>query len=83
MGWGGGRKLLTIIENVRRVLAVEILCATRAIECRAPLQPGAGTSRLVSAVRDLVPPLEGDRSPSSEIELVAGLIEQGAIAGLV
>lgn len=83
MGWGAGKKLLTVIDNVRRVLAIEILCATQAIEYRAPLNPGAGTARLVAAIRGVVPPLEADRSPSAEIESVSGLIEDGTISSLV
>lgn len=82
MGWGAARKLLTIVENVRRVLAIEILCAVEAIGHRAPLSPAEGTRRIVSAVRDRVPPLEGDRSHSADIEAVAGMIESGEVAGL-
>jgi histidine ammonia-lyase len=83
MGWGAGKKLLTVIENVRRVLAIEIICAVAAIEHRSPLSPGTGTARLVAAVRELVPPLDGDRSPSAEIEAIVGMIESGEIAALV
>ncbi|HEU4321307.1 MAG TPA: histidine ammonia-lyase [Acidimicrobiia bacterium] len=82
MGWGGGRKLLTVIENVRRVVAIEILCAVRGIEYRAPLRPASGTARVVDLVREVVPPLDTDRSTSAEIDEVARLIETGAISGL-
>jgi histidine ammonia-lyase len=82
MGWGAARKLLTVIENVRRVLAVEILCATQAIGYRAPLEPAPGTGRLVEAVREKVPALHGDRSHSADIEAVATMIENGEIAAL-
>jgi histidine ammonia-lyase len=82
MGWGAARKLLTVIDNVRRVLAIEILCATRAIEYRSPLQPAAGTGRLVEAVREMVPAPHGDRSHSQDIESVAAMIENGEIAAL-
>lgn len=82
MGWGAGRKLLTVIDNVRRVLAVEILCAVAGIEHRAPLEPGSGTGSLVELVRSEVPPLDGDRSPAGEIELVAGMIADGRIAAI-
>jgi len=82
MGWGAARKLLTVIDNVRRVLAIEILCATQAIGYRAPLEPAAGTGRLVEAVRERAPALDGDRSHSEEIESVAAMIENGEIAAL-
>jgi len=83
MGWGAGRKLLTVIDNVRRVLAIEILCAVAGIEHRAPLTPAAGTSQIIELVRSEVSPLTGDRSPAADIESVAGLIAGGAIAELV
>jgi histidine ammonia-lyase len=83
MGWGAGKKLLTVIENVRRVLAVEILCAVQGIEHRAPLLPATGTGALVDLVRRHVPPLDADRSLSAEIETVAQLIGEGAITELV
>jgi histidine ammonia-lyase len=78
MGWGAGKKLLTVIDNVTRVLAIEILCAAQGIEHRAPHRPGAGNRKLVAVVRDQVPPLTGDRALSDEIEVVAGLIRDGA-----
>jgi histidine ammonia-lyase len=83
MGWGAGRKLLTVVENVRRVLAIEILCAAAGIEHRRPLASGPGTARLVELVRSEVSPLAGDRPPAADIEAVAGLISSGAIAELV
>lgn len=83
MGWGAGQKLLKVVENVRRVLAIEILCAVAGIEHRAPLDPAPGTTRLVELVRSEVPPLTGDRSPAGDIESVAGMVASGAIAELV
>ena len=79
MGWGAGKKLLEVLDNVRRVLAIEILCAVQGIDYRAPLQPAAGTAATVSIVRDHVPPLTGDRSLSNEIEIVANLIADGSL----
>jgi histidine ammonia-lyase len=83
MGWGGARKLLIVIENVRKALAIEILCAVSGIEHRAPLSPGEKTARLVAKVREVVPPLTADRSPSPDIAAVSDLIESGAIGDLV
>jgi histidine ammonia-lyase len=77
MGWGAGKKLFPVLDNVRRVLAIEILCAVQGIEYRSPLRPGPGTARIVEAVRTHVPPLDEDRSLSDEIELVARLIADG------
>ncbi len=83
MGWGAGRKLLTVLDNVRRVLAIEILCAVQGIEHRRPLRPSPTTQRVVSLVREQVPPLTDDRVLSGEIETVAGMIADGSIVGAV
>lgn len=85
MGWGAGRKLEQVLDNVVRVLAVEIICAVQGIEYRAPLQAGLVSNRIVAAIREVVPPMSDDRSVGPEIEQVAQMIEAGtleAVAGL-
>jgi histidine ammonia-lyase len=82
MGWGAGRKLASVLSNARRVVAIELLCAVQGVQYRAPLAPGAGVSRVVELIRDQVPPLTGDRSLSDEIEVVAGLIDDGSVAAV-
>jgi histidine ammonia-lyase len=77
MGWGAGKKLSEIIDNVRMVLAVEIMCAVQAIEYRAPLKPAPRTRRITDQVRALVSPLTSDRASSDDIESIAGLIARG------
>jgi histidine ammonia-lyase len=80
MGWGAARKLTGVLDNVTLILAVELLCAAEGTEERAPLRPAAGTARILADVRSVVPPLDGDRPPSPDIEAVATLIGSGAIA---
>lgn len=81
MGWGAGTKLLKVLDNVRRVIAVEIMCAAQGIEYRAPLQPADGTRAAFDKVRSVVPTLDDDRSPSRDIEAIAELIATGAFDG--
>lgn len=81
MGWGAGRKLFPVLDNTRRVLAIEIICAAQGIEYRAPLRPGDGVAGIVALIRNHVPPLTEDRPPSAEIEVVAGLIADGTLTG--
>ena len=83
MGWGAGLKFLTVIDNVRRVLAIELLCAAQAIEYRAPLQPGDGVAKVKDLIRSVVPTLDGDRSPADEIETVVELIDSDEFEHLV
>jgi histidine ammonia-lyase len=35
-GWAAARKLRTVVENLARILSVELVCAARAIDLRAP-----------------------------------------------
>ena len=44
MGWGAARKLRVAVDGLRRVLAVELVCAARGLDLRAPLRPGPGTA---------------------------------------
>jgi histidine ammonia-lyase len=77
MGWGAGRKLLDVVANTEHVLAVELLCAARGMEYRAPLRPAVATAAALAAIREVVPPLTDDRPIGAEIEAVATLIGAG------
>jgi histidine ammonia-lyase len=83
MGWGAGRKLMTVLDNVTNVVAVEMLCAAEGIDQRAPLRPAPITGRARDLIRTKVPPLERDRSPAPDIAAIAALIDSGAFTDLV
>jgi histidine ammonia-lyase len=51
MGWSAARKLRRALENLARVLAIELLTAARALELRAPLAPAPATAAAVAALR--------------------------------
>ena len=51
MGWHAGRKLRKIIDNLRRILAIELVTAARAIDMRAPLKPAKATGNLIAKLR--------------------------------
>jgi len=78
MGNHAGLKLLRVLENAERVVAIELLCATQGVDFLTPRRPGAGTAALHAAVRTRVPYLEADRILNDEIELVAKLVTNPA-----
>lgn len=82
MGWGAGKKLFDVIENVTRVIAIEILCGVQGLDYRQPLEPAVGTGRIAARVREKVPPLERDRPLTSNIEAVAAMIRDGSLTSL-
>ncbi|WP_448256952.1 histidine ammonia-lyase [Microbacterium aurum] len=81
MGWAAARKLRRGIDGLARVLAIELVTGCRALDLRAPLQPGPVTA----AVRDLVrgAGIAGpgpDRFVSPDLELATELVLSGAVA---
>jgi histidine ammonia-lyase len=48
MGWSAARKLRRAVDGLSRVIAIEVLAGARALDLRAPLEPGPATA----AVRD-------------------------------
>lgn len=77
MAMGAAWKLRRIVQNVRSVLAIELMCAAQGIDYRAPLKPGRGVARAHALVRKLVEPLGRDRVLSADIAALAGAIETG------
>jgi histidine ammonia-lyase len=79
MGWSAGLKLRRLLVNLSRILAVELLCAARALELRAPLAPAPATA----AVRDLVGARTGrpgpDRFLAPELAAAEELVISGAV----
>ena len=61
MGWHAARKLRTSIDNLRRILAIELVAAARAIELRAPLEPAPAIAHVIADLRGSVPGMGPDR----------------------
>jgi len=79
MGWTAGLKLRRVLANVRRTIAIEVLCAAQAIDLRAPLRPGAGVAAVLERVRREVPPLEEDRFLAPDMAAVEALVAGGEL----
>jgi len=68
------RHASAVVENAARVVALELLCACRALEFRRPLTAGRGSEQLYGAIRRLVPAPEGDRPIDTACESVAAWV---------
>jgi histidine ammonia-lyase len=77
MGTTAARHARRIVRNVARVLAIELLCASRAIEARKD-ESGAGIQRVLRTIRAVVPRSEGDAPLSETIEQLAEMALSGA-----
>ena len=83
MGWAAGLKLREAVDGLRRVLAIEILIAARALDLRAPLQPAPGTAAARSSVRRQVRGPGPDAEVSEQIEQVVGMLADGSLLATV
>jgi histidine ammonia-lyase len=78
MGMTGALKLRQIVEQVERVVAIELMCATQALEFRRPLRASPEIERAHDVVRSVVPRLEEDRVLGGDIEALAAAVRAGA-----
>ena len=79
MGSIGALHLLRVIDNVTRILAIELFTACQALDFRRPLRPGRGVETAHRRVRREIPFASRDRLFSADIALAIRLIEQGGL----
>ncbi|MDX2826655.1 histidine ammonia-lyase [Streptomyces ipomoeae] len=80
MGWSAARKLRTAVDNLTRVLAVELYAGTRAVELREGLTPAPATRAVVEAVRKAG--VEGpgpDRFLAPDLALTDAFVRDGRL----
>ena len=74
MGTIAARKARDIMKNVRRVLAMELMCACQAIDLRGDKGMGKGTKPAYETIRDHVDKLEEDRPLYDDINQCEAVI---------
>ena len=79
MGWSAARKLRKVIENLARILAIELVTSARAIEFRQGLKPAPATARVIEELRKTVEGIGHDRFLSPELEAATALVNSGAV----
>jgi histidine ammonia-lyase len=76
----GARRLGPMVENLDRILGVELLCAAQGIEFRAPLPTSRPLQAVIKRLRADVATLGEDRYLAPDLEQAARLIASGDIA---
>ena len=79
MGWNAARKLRLAIDNLRRILAIEIFAATRAIDYRSPLTASPALTKVVSEVRKVIGAPGPDRILAEQMAQVETLARTHAL----
>lgn len=83
MGSISALKLLSVLHNVERVMAVEMLTAAQALDFRKPLKPGRGVLAAHDFVRDHVNHAEEDYEVGADIDTCTRLLQSGELVDVV
>lgn len=83
LGWSACRKLRKAVDNLRRILAVELVCGARALDLRAPLAPSPATAAVRDALRQVVDGPGPDRWLAPELDAADGFIADGRVTAAV
>jgi len=78
MGLTAARRARMVLENLRTILSIEILCAAQAVDLRK-LPTGRGLRPVIKTLRKKVPPLKRDRVVAKDIEAVRVLVADGEL----
>lgn len=79
MGANAARKVKVIIDNLRNVLAIELLCTVQAIDLQEKAKLGQGTEEIYRIIRSEVPYLDKDRVMYKDIDAVAKMLKEGRL----
>jgi histidine ammonia-lyase len=79
MSMAAALKAARAIDQLRDVVAIEILCACQALDLLAPLTTSEPLARVHALVRSHVPTLDDDRPLAPDIAVIAQLIASRAV----
>jgi len=79
MGTVAVRHARRLLENARRVVAIELLAAAEAVDLVGAEDLGAATRAVYTRVREIVPPLLEDRPLGTDVERLAEVL--ASVAG--
>ncbi|WP_329390667.1 histidine ammonia-lyase [Streptomyces sp. NBC_01351] len=84
MGWSAARKLRTAVDNLTRIIAIEMYAATRAIELRHGLTPAPASRAAIAAARAAGVQGPGpDRFLAPDLAAADAFIRTGALVAAV
>jgi histidine ammonia-lyase len=83
MAMGAAWKLRRVVDNVRAIMAIELMCGAQGLDFRAPLRAGRGAARGHALVREIIPHLDRDRVLADDIARLSGAIDAGHFSAAV
>jgi len=83
MGMGAALKLGTVVENVRRILAIELLAAAQGVDLLRPLRSSAPLEALHAEVRRRIAPWDVDREMAPDLAAAEAALRSAEFGKLV
>jgi histidine ammonia-lyase len=75
MGANSATKCFKIVENLQRILAIELMNASQAIEYRRPLQSSEFIEMFLKSFREVVPLVKEDRILHYDIQNAVAFLD--------
>jgi histidine ammonia-lyase len=72
-------KAQRVVDHVRTVIAIELLCAAQALDFRRPLTSGPGVEAAHAVVRSEVAFMEEDRELHVDVAAVRRMLDDGRV----
>ena len=79
MGPIAGFKALQIVEHLRNLLAIELLCMAQGFDLQRPSHSTSKLEEIWQRIRAYVPRLDQDRALSEDIQTISNAIAEGKI----
>ena len=83
MGSISGRKALRVINNLKKILAIELICAAQAIDFRRPLKSTPCLENIHAHVRQNISFVTDDRIFYEDIEKAIAIIENKSLINIL
>jgi histidine ammonia-lyase len=83
MGMSAARRLRAMLDNLRRIIAIELLAACQGIDFHAPLKTGGEALKAHTLVREVSAHVEADRPLAPDIEAVAARIAEKVFSDIL
>jgi histidine ammonia-lyase len=83
MGFHASKKGQAILDNAKKVLAIELLAAAQGVDFSAPLKPGKGTAAAHHEIRKTIAHVKEDVFLYPLIEKALALVNRGSLVAAV
>ena len=83
MGWHAGLDLIAAVDACWRVIAIEMMTASRGLALRAPLTPSPLSAQVMATLSEVGSTPGRDRCLAPEMEAVTNAIRHGAVSEML